>query len=449
MQTKIIFISDKFERFQSLLRQKSFSEYSIDLMSHAEANRKCIFQTFYNLFIVDLIEPWLALPPWIREQGQHQYFFQFIFISDTPLNAELVNLLHHRIFKVVNRRSSIESLPKVIQKAHGYSDQRLYKHEKPYQSENSYISGLLGSHPSIEKINEFIEIVSKARYAPCLIRGESGTGKNYCARLIHRANDLREDLFFVKNCENATTNELIGDLFGVEQENDLYGYKRKSLLEQYSGGTLVLKNIEKLPLDVQSKLLLYLENRTFKPFGAKHIVEANIRLIGATQHNLEWFVKRQSFNPGLFYHLNAFEIYLYPLRERGEDINLLSLYYLQHYNNQYGKGVKSISSGAQQLLKEYKWPGNIKELKNVFERAVLVCNSDQITIYELPASIRIGKTITREEEYIGNCTIREIERIHIKRVLLKTKGNKSKAALILDISRTTLREKMRQYAINN
>jgi len=448
MQLKIAFISDNFEQYQTFVRRNENFIHSLDLFRHIEANQKEIFRNYYDLFIIDLAEPWYALPPWLREQAQQPYFYQFIFISNSPLTDELKKMLGTRIFTHIKRNGAHENLNDIIKDLQTSVSKHSFRNdEDPAANDNQY-PGLMGEHPSIKKTNDFIQLVSKARYAPCLIKGETGSGKIHSARAIHRANNLGDDYFFIKNCEHGTSSMLLGDIFGVEKDNDIYGAPRKALLLLYANGTLVLKNIEKLPTEVQEKLLIYLENRTFRPMGSKNILEANVRIVGTTKHNLEWFVKHHRFNPDLFYHLNAFEIELPPLRERKEDIFLLTKYFIQNYNYIYDKEIKWLSTQAEQLIKTYKWPGNVNELKNVIERAVFVCNSKEISIDDIPDSLKSDKENLQQPEYFGNCSIKELERIHINHVLQRTNGNKSKAAGILDISRTTLREKMRLYEID-
>jgi len=448
MQTKIIFISDFLSEFHTFLKNEGAYGYNIEMMNHAEANRRHIFQNYYDLFVIDLKPEWLAIPHWVFEQVQHHYFFQFIFISDRSLSKDIDDVLNVRIFKVVNRKAAIENLTEIVQEAKIYSSNHRFTHLKQAQPASN-LTSLVGTHNSIKGINKFIEIVSKTRSASSLIRGELGTGKSLCARMIHQKNDLLPNQFFIKNCEGLTTHEMLGDLFGVEEETENFGPKRMGLLEKYSNGTIVLQNIEKLPIDVQNKLLLFLEGRVFTVSGSNRVIESNARIIGITPHNLEWFVRHQNFNSGLFYRLKAFEIYLPPLRERREDIEHLANYYLQYYNNQLGKEIHSISPVAMQMMNEYNWPGNIKEVKNIIERAVIICSSDKIIAEDLPDNLQNDSSNRHNSEFLGNCSLKELERIHIHHVLLRTNGNKSKAAEILDISRTTLREKMRIYTIGN
>lgn len=447
MLKKIVFISDRLHEFQSFFKTRNSFEPGIDLLTHSEANQRSIFRNYYELFIVDLQEQWLAIPQWIREQAQQLYFHQFIFISNKAVNPILPELLGRRFFKVIDSKTATKDLKDVVDEAKQFFEEHQYSFDQAQFLTEAPFEGLLGSHPSIKRINDFIKLVSKARYAPCLISGEEGSGKELCAGLIHRANDLRDDLLFVKKCEKATTNDLLGDLFGVDDKSGIYGPARKGLLEIYSGGTIILKNIEKIPPEVQEKLLLYLAEKAFRPLGANRIIEASTRIIAMCEHNLEWFVKYQNFNSDLYFHLNAFEISLPPLRERGDDVLLLSSYYLQSACQLTGKTIGGISLPAQRLLKKYFWPGNIKELKNLIEETVIKCKSNEIGVQDLPPYLNNGKASIPGSIHLGNCSLKEMERIHIEQVLINTEGNKSKAAAQLEISRTTLREKIKQYEL--
>lgn len=447
MLTKIVFISDRLQQFQNYFRANNVFGFGIDLLNHSEANKRFIFRNFYELFIVDQQNQLLAIPQWIREQAQHHYFHQFIFISDKAINPLITDLLGQRIFKTIDSKTAANDLQDVVQKARLYFDEHQYRFDPAQFVTETPFEGLMGEHQSVKRINDFIKLVSKAPHAPCLISGEDGTGKELCASLIHKSNELRDDLFFVKNCENQTTNDLLGDLFGVEDESGIYGPAHEGLLEVYAGGSVVLKNIQKTPPDVQDKLLQYLEDKVFRPLGSKRVIEANTRIIAFCERNLEWFVKHRNFNSDLFFHLNAFEISLPPLRERSEDIILLANYYLQAANQHLGKSISQISAPAKRMLKNYYWPGNIEELKSAIEDTVLRCKSSEIELQDLDAHLNGSNEAPPENSQLGDCSLKEIEHLHIERVLINTEGNKSKAAGILQISRTTLREKIKQYGL--
>ncbi len=449
MSIKTVFISDRLKKFYKIVRSDFSYDFGIDMYTHAEANSRYVYRAYYDLFVVDLEGPWLALPLWVKEQAQHQYFHQFIFISDKAINGTLGEMLGVRLFKVINFKTAEKELTEILRDAGQAAKTHKYNPANIARSYEEHFEGLLGSHPSLVQVRDFIMLVSRARFAPCLIHGETGTGRKLCAKMIHRANELRDDLLFIKDCDNLTTNELLGDLFGVE-EKGVYGPKHKGLLETYAGGTVVLDNIEKLPLDVQDNLLFYLEDRLFKPLGSNIPIEANTRIIGITRYNIEWYVKNRNFNPDLFFHLNAFEVNLPPLRDRGNDLSLLIQYYLQYYNNFYGKSIKSFSAGALRILQDYSWPGNVQELKEIVEKAVYLSNSAQLKNEDLLDFCKQNRDETNGDlSLLGDCSLKDMERLHIEKVLLNTSGNKSKAAAILEISRTTLREKIRQYDITN
>ena len=279
MLTKIVFISDRLKEFQTYFRANNSFALGVDLLTHSEANQRHIYRNFYDLFIVDLDEKWLSIPQWIREQSQQHYFHQFIFIADKNINPLLKELLGQRVFEIVDFKSAVSDLKSVVEEAKNHFEEHKYHFDQSQFVTETPFEGLLGNHNSVQRINDFIKLVSKARYAPCLISGEQGSGKELCAHLIHRANELRDDLFFFKNCEKTTTNEFLGDLFGVVDESGIYGPVHKGLLEVYAGGSIVLKNIEKVPLDAQDKLLLYLEDKAFRPLGANYVVDSNARII--------------------------------------------------------------------------------------------------------------------------------------------------------------------------
>ncbi len=451
MPPKTVFISNELADYQPFIREQLKRSAPIELLNHQEANQREITENFFELFIIEQHETWLAIPLWIREQAQQKYYFQFIFISNQALPRSLTDLLEEHIFKILSKEEAKEQLAHVYEEVgeriqtHAFNNND--KDEKPAKP---YIPKILGEHESIIRVNGYIEVLSKARHTPCLIRGDEGTGKKTCARMIHRANNLHDDMFFVKNCENTTRTELLADLFGVETEHETYGPARPGLLAQYDGGTLILENIEKMPMEVQNRLLLYLSERRFKPLGSKRLQQSHVRIIGITHHDLKWFVNNNKFNGDLYYHLSAFEIYLPRLRERGQDIDWYIRYFLQLFSYQFAKNVIALSPQAYRIIHQYQWPGNLKELKTVLEQSVLLSNGHQITPKELPAYLKNQNTKSQMDDlFVDEMSLKELEGHYIRKIVKKTNGNKSRAAEILKISRTTLREKLRQYEIND
>ncbi len=448
MQHKIAFISDRLVEFHSFLKSAHNNEFRLDLFEHLEAIRKSIHNTYYDLFIIDIDDIWYAVPSWLKEQATHQYFYQVIIISDHPLPKSINTIFGERLYQVIGLRKAKEDLNEIVFNARKNIENHQFNPVPAKKGDIWVPDGLIGENESIKRANEFIKIVSKAPSTPCLIRGENGTGKNLAAYLIHSGKEHPEGPFIVKNCEYATTNELMTDLFGVEEENPAFGPKRKGLLEQAANGTLVLKNIEHMPLEVQHRLLIYLDGHTFKPMGGEIPIQVDTRIIAQTRFDLDKFVRNGDFNAELYFHLKSFEIYLPPLRERRSDIELLTKYFAQYFGFLFAKKITKISPMAMNILKDYYWPGNVNQLKELIERSVLLSENNEIGIKNLPTYLNDSTAIPEDMELLGNCSLKEIERVHIERVLSRTKGNKSRAAEILQISRTTLREKIKSYGLD-
>ncbi len=448
MQYKIAFISDRLVEFQPFLKKTMHGDYRLDLYEHIEAIRKSIQMIYYDLFIIDLDYEWLTVPGWLQEQANHQYYFQLIFISDFPLPQSLNKKFGDKIYQVLGFSEAKIALHEVFQNVLNLMENHQYRDFKLSPGIRWRPDRLIGNDENIKRVNEYVEIISRSAFTSCLIRGESGTGKDLVSYLIHSGNTKEQGLFIIKNCEYATSNELMADMFGVMSTNVHSGQPRKGLIEQAAGGTLVLKNIERLSADVQHKLLLYLDSHIIKPLGSEKPKRVDTRIVAQTRFNLEQFVKNGSFNPELFFHLKSFEIYLPPLRERRRDIALLVRYFSQYFSFQYAKKVPNISPMALNMLKDYYWPGNVHELREAMEYAILKNTTNEITLKSLPEYLSNSKNIPEDVDLLGNCSLKEIERIHIERVLDRTRGNKSKAADFLQISRTTLREKLKNYGID-
>ena len=449
MQHKIAFISDRLVEFHSFLKSAHTNEYRLDLFEHLEAIRKFIQNVYYDLFIVDINEEWYAIPFWLLEQANRRYFFQVIIISNYALPKRLEKILGERLFQILDSNTAKERLFDVVQKARKRLEEHHYNPEIQKLNDNWVQDGLIGENEAIRRANEFIKIVSKAPATPCLMRGETGTGKKLASYLIHSGREQVKGPFIVKNCEYVTTDEMLVDLFGVEGESSVYGPPRKGLIEQAANGTLILKNIERMPYDVQHHLLIYLDGHIFKPFGGETPIQVNTRIIAQTRFDLEKFVKNGDFNPELYFHLKSFEIYLPPLRERRGDIEILVKYFIQYFGFLYAKKITKISPMALNILKDYYWPSNISELKELMERSVLLSENGEIGVKNLPSYLSNSASIPEDMEMLGNSSLKEIERVHIERVLARTNGNKSRAADILQISRTTLREKIKSYGLKS
>ena len=286
-----------------------------------------------------------------------------------------------------------------------------------------------------------------ASEANILVLGESGTGKELIAGAIHYNSPRNEHRFLSINCAALTETLLESQLFGhVRGAFTGAVASQKGLLEEAHGGTLFMDEIGDMSLTIQAKLLRVIQERDFIPVGATKAKSADIRLVAATNKNLEREVREGRFREDLYYRLNVINIALPPLRDRKDDVEPLTLHFLKKYSLRMKKNVTGVSAEALGMLCAYDWPGNIRELENVIERAVILARSEQITTKELPTWHRQSESVPRAE--VELVSLENVERDHIERTLVNTGFHKSRSAEILGISRKTLDRKIVEYSLH-
>jgi Nif-specific regulatory protein len=285
--------------------------------------------------------------------------------------------------------------------------------------------------------------------ATVLIRGESGTGKELVANSIHYSSHRAKNPFVKVNCAALPVNLIESELFGHEKGAFTGAIKQKiGKFEMAHKGTIFLDEIGSLGLDVQANLLRILQEKEFERVGGHRTLKTDVRIIAATNKNLEEAVEDESFRGDLYYRLNVFPIYLPPLRERKTDILLLADYFLEKYARENHKNIKRLSTPAIDMLMEYHWPGNVRELENCIERAVLLCEEGVIHSYHLPPTLQTGKESGTVPALSLEDAVASLEKEMIIDALKNTRGNITTAAEIL---KTTVRKfayKAQQYGVD-
>jgi len=318
------------------------------------------------------------------------------------------------------------------------------EHTRSYPNDTIY-----GESERIQEIRKLIQIVAETPRTSVLIQGESGTGKELVSNAVHFASSRSNKSYIKINCSAIPDNLLESELFGHEKGafTDAKMMK-KGLFEMANTGTIFLDEISSMKLSLQPKILRVLETQTFRRIGGIADIKIDIRVIAATNTNLGELVKNKEFRDDLFYRLKVMEIDLPPLRERKEDILLLAKLFLQEFNKEFNKRVQKLHAKTEDLLQNYNWPGNVRELKNVIERSVILTQGEIVQPEHLPLELREGsKLAVPERTSLGKMSLEEMEKLHITEVLNSVGGNKSQAAKILNISRSTLREKLKTYSI--
>jgi two-component system response regulator AtoC len=307
------------------------------------------------------------------------------------------------------------------------------------------LENIIGESPAMKEIFEIVQQVAPTR-ASVLIEGESGTGKELIAKAIHQLSPRAKQPFVAVHCAALAPTLLESELFGHERGAFTGAHERRiGRFEQAQGGTLFLDEIGEIDATLQVKLLRFLGERSFERVGSSKTLSADVRLVAATNKNLEELVKTGNFREDLFFRLRVVEINLPPLRERTGDIPLLARKFLQEFAKGNHKPVNDFTANALEWLMNYSWPGNVRELRTAMEHAVVLCRGDKISMRDLPRQISIGAKNETQLLPQNDLTVKEAEKQLIVRALKETDGNRTLAAKKIGMSRRTFHRKLHTY----
>ncbi len=319
--------------------------------------------------------------------------------------------------------------------------------------QDSQFESILAKSPQMNEVFRTITKIADFK-TTVLISGESGVGKELVAKAIHARSSRKAGPFVAINCGAIPENLLESELFGhrkgafTDANSD-----RRGLFEEATNGTLFLDEIGELPLNLQVKILRALQEETIRRLGDTKDVKIDVRIIAATHRDLGAEAKAGRFREDLFYRINVLPITLPPLRARREDINLLIDHFIARNNIRLGTHVRGLGNDARKLLLEYGWPGNVRELENTIERAMVLAEADVLQVTDLPERIRDALDPVQVQLATGELSIKKtssaIEEILIRRALQKTKGNRTRAAEVLEISHRALLYKIKDYKITD
>lgn len=309
-------------------------------------------------------------------------------------------------------------------------------------------SAIIGNSGSMQRVYEAVAQVARTN-TTVLIRGESGTGKELIAQAIHY-NSLRAKKPFIKvSCAALPETLIESELFGYEKGAFTGAQdRRKGRFELAQGGTLFLDEIGDVAPATQVKLLRVLQEREFERLGGTDVVKVNVRLVAATNKDMEQAIAQGTFREDLFYRLNVFVIYIPPLRERKPDVLLLSDHFLQRFSQEHGKDIRRIATPAIDMLTAYHWPGNVRELQNVLERAVLVCDGQVIHAHHLPPTLQTAEASGTVMNVSLDEAVAAYERDLLQDALKSARGNRAKAARLVRTTDRIFNYKVRQLGID-
>ena len=352
-------------------------------------------------------------------------------------------------YHYVNKPFNLDEVAILVEKALETSQlRREVRTLRSSQGQESGLDAIVGASPAMQQVKSLLARIAASRASTVLLTGETGTGKDLAAKAIHFSSDRANRAFVNITCSALPEQLLESELFGHERGafTDARQQKR-GLFETADGGTLFLDEIGEMSLALQSKLLRFLEEKTFKRVGGLADIRVDVRVIAATNRDLEEDVKAGKFREDLFYRLQVMPVALPPLRERRGDVPLLTSYYIDRYNREFRKKVRGLTPEAAKLLEQYQWPGNIRELKNAIERAMLLNERERLEPEDFTTLTRSVAATSFKLPPEG-IHLEEVERQLLLQALERANGNQTQAAQLLGINRDQVRYRIEKFGLH-
>ena len=425
--------------------------YDLISAANGESCLKIMQDTIPDLVLLDIQMPGIDGIETLRQIKQDNPKIPVVMMSAHGTIETAVKSMQLGAFDFITKPFSGDRLRLTVKNAIENSslkaevDRLRQELQERYQFKN-----IIGESGPMQEVFKFIKKVTDSNVT-VLLQGESGTGKELIARAIHFESEKRRNRPFVAvNCSALPESLLESELFGHEKGSFTGASGRRiGKFEQADGGTIFLDEIGEMSASTQVKILRVLQEREFERVGGNELIHVNVRVISATNKDLEEAIKKGEFREDLYYRLSVFPIVIPPLRERKEDIPLLTQFFVEKYAKREEKEISGVSPEALELLSIYQWPGNVRELENAIERAVILASSDQILPKDLPANVRaIGeKKITEPGSGQLNSWIEKLEEEALRKALLESEGNVSLTARKLGIGRATIYRKAKKYGL--
>jgi DNA-binding NtrC family response regulator len=445
-QFRIAVIDDEPIVGREVKRGLSKGPYEIETFLDGESALQRLKRVGFDLLLCDLRLPGISGLDLLKMVRKHSPWTEVILITahssvDTAIEAIQSGAFHYVIkpFKLAELKLLVRrALDKVILvKEKEALKEALFHQRRP--------GTMIGSSKAMLEV---FRLIDKVASLDCnvLVCGESGTGKEMVARALHQRGSRRDRPFISFNCGGFTEELITNELFGHEKGAFTGATGTKvGLLEAADKGSIFLDEISEMPLSMQVKLLRFVQERSFLRVGGIKPIAVDVRLIAASNRELKELVEAGDFREDLYYRLNVVNIPLPPLRDRSDDIPLLVRHFVEKYGKAFGKATEGVCTEVLEILAHYPFPGNVRELENIIERAVALADEPELTIRDLPSELQELSISSPDAQ---DCmTLEEKEKQYIKEILVKTNYNKSRAAEILGLPRTTLWRKMKQFQL--
>jgi DNA-binding NtrC family response regulator len=450
MTVRILVIDDDQSMCELIAESLETNERHVEWRLHGREALDLIREKEFDVVITDVNLENMSGLDLCRHLAENRPDIPVIMITGFGSMASAVAAIRAGAYDFINKPLDMAALGQAIERAiqHRHRREAVKRLENDVTSPDLGVLALNGQSPAMGAVYNLIRRVA-ASDTTVLLSGESGTGKEVVARALHEQSSRAQMPFVAINCAAVPAALLESELFGhvrgafTDAKNT-----RQGLFEQATDGTLLLDEIGEMPLELQPKLLRVLQERQVRPVGGNTLVPTNARIIAATNRDLEAEVAGRRFREDLFYRLNVVQIHIPPLRARGNDVLVLAEYFVKTFAERMGKTVAGISDAAAQKLRDYDWPGNVRQLENSIERAVALTRQPQVSVDDLPERItrHAGAPAGMGEVQLNHVlTLDRLEQAHITRALRNSNGNKTQAAKVLGVDRRTLYRKLERY----
>ncbi len=452
MNFNVLIVDDEKNIREGLGRSLSMDGYEIYLAENGKKGLEIVNSSEIDLVITDLKMPELSGEQLLKKITSSNPNIPVIILTGHGSIETAVNAMRDGAFDFLTKPVNLDRLSLLVKRALS-SRQLVLKHRELEEevkrlSSRQKFSSIIGKSAKMRRIMELIDQVADTK-ASVLITGESGVGKELVADAIHNLSRRRDNSFIKVHCAALSENLLESELFGHEKGAFTGAVARKKgRFELADKGTIFLDEIGEINQSVQIKILRVLQEKKFERVGGEETIDVDVRIISATNRDLKAEIEKGNFREDLFYRLNVVNIHVPPLRERKEDISLLSAAFLKELAEENGKKIDGIDPKAHLALYNYNWPGNIRELRNCIESSVVMCKGNVITLADMPPSI----TAENPDDYIKltpGISLEEAEKEVIRMTLIHEKGNKTKTAEVLGIGRKTLHRKIKEYNLES
>lgn len=449
MKFTLLIIDDEKNIREGLGANFEMEGYNVKLAENGQQGLEFISKGDIDLVITDLRMPGISGEEVLRKVTTETPGIPVIVLTGHGSIDSAVDAMRNGAYDFLTKPLNLDQLTMIVKRALEARELSLqHKQLKKEVEKDMAFDKMIGKSAEMQKVFEMIKKVASSK-ASVLITGESGVGKEVVADAIHKLSPRKDHQCIKVHCAALSETLLESELFGHEK-GAFTGADNlvKGRFELAHESSIFLDEIGEINPSVQIKILRVLQEKAFERVGGQETINVDVRIIAATNRVLEEEVKKGTFREDLYYRLNVIHIHVPPLRERKDDIPLLVASFLEEFAVENGKNIKGIDSQAKSAIYNYNWPGNIRELRNCIESAVVMCSGEEIKLEDLPPTV--SKSAGDQSINIpANATLNEAEKIIILQTLAANKNNKSKTADLLGIGRKTLHRKLEEYGINS